>query len=93
MAYYSFVAIARQPVGIPNPLILLDTGVNTFTAETNDLDGLLAQLEAEGVNVTQVNKLDDFEEVTLQDLPLLPAEASLLPPLLELEQNENQADS
>lgn len=89
MSYYSFVAIAQRPVGIPDPMILLDSGVNTFTAQTDDLEGLLDILKNEGVTVTQVNKLDDHEEGTAQDL-LLPGEAPHLDRLLR---EEAEADS
>lgn len=97
MAYYSFVATAKEPIGFQDPLICLDTGVNIFTAHTDDIDELLKLLVSEGVQVTQVNRLDQFEEVTLADLPLLPRErAEMLlpndssPPLLQFE-DEDQA--
>lgn len=70
MAFYSLTAFAPQPVGILTPRIVLDTGRNVFTAATNDIEGLLRILAAEGVKVVQVNKLDDFAEVTAADLRL-----------------------
>lgn len=91
MAFYSFIAIAQQPVGIPDPMILLDTGVNTFTAHTDDLDGLLKQLADEGVKVTQVNRLDQHEEGQPSDLLLL--DESDPPPLLLLDADGQEADS
>lgn len=91
MAFYSFTAIAQQPVGIPDPMILLDKGLNVFTAHTDDLDGLLKQLEDEGVTVTQVNRLDQHEENQPGDL-LLPGESADQHPLL-LDVDGQEADS
>lgn len=73
MAYYSFKVSADHPVGIPKPLVMLDTGNNTFTAEVDDLELFLEKLHEEGVTVREINRLDEFEENTLSDL-LLPGE-------------------
>lgn len=71
MSYYSFVAFSRCPVSIPDPLILLGEGVNTFTAVTDDLEGLKALLEAEGVQIREVHQLDGLDPVPPETL-LLP---------------------
>lgn len=63
MGYYSFIAVARQPVAIPDPMVMLDTGRNVFTAQTDDLEAFLKQLVEEGVVVQQVHRLDTFEAV------------------------------
>lgn len=82
MGYYSFVALAKHPVTIPDPLIMLGRGVNTFTAMTRDLKGLLAVLRNEGVDVRQVNRLDGLDPVPPETL-LLPGESpEALMPLL-----------
>ncbi len=73
MSYYSFVAYSRYPVSIPDPLILLGEGVNTFTAVTDDLEGLKSILEAEGVEIREVHRLDGLESVSPESL-LLPEE-------------------
>lgn len=77
VAYYSFVGIAREPVCIDDPLILLDTGFNVFTAHTNDLDGLVKRLTEEGVTVKQTFCLSDHEPSRPEDL-LLPGQSSPL---------------
>lgn len=83
MGYYSFIAIAPHPVGVKDPLIMLDKGVNTFTAVTDDVDGLVAHLESEGINVTQINQLDGLEPVPPEASLLLPGESpAALPPVL-----------
>lgn len=74
MGYYSFVAIAPHPMGVENPLILMDRGVNTFTAVTDDVDALVALLTSKGAKVTQVNQLDDLEPVPPEASLLLPGE-------------------
>lgn len=58
MAYYSIVVFAHHPVGIPDPLILLDKGLNPFTVMTDDIEGLLKMLGDEGVDIREVNCLD-----------------------------------
>ena len=68
MAYYSFVVIAPQPLGIPSPTVLLDKGVNTFAAVVDNLEEFLKNLEDEGVVVKQVNRLDDHEPGGLDGL-------------------------
>lgn len=69
--YYSFVALAQHPVTMPDPLVMLGQGINTFTALVDNLDEFLGTLKDEGVEVKQVNALDGLDEV--------PAEALLLP--------------
>lgn len=82
MGYYSFTALAKNPVAIEDPLILLDSGVNVFTAVVDDLEGLLARLKSEGVTVQQVNKLDGLEPVPPDSLLLPGEDPSALIPLL-----------
>lgn len=72
MGFYSFAAFSRHTVTIADPLILIGEGANTFTALTDDVDGLVKLLESEGVEIQEVNKLDDHE-------PVPPAEGLLLP--------------
>lgn len=83
MGYYSFVAFAKHPVSIPDPLILLGEGLNTFTAVTDDLEGLKSLLEDEGVTIREVNQLDELDPVPPESI-LLPGEApsEALAPLL-----------
>ena len=76
MGYYSFVAIARQPVTIADPLILLGEGINAFTAHTEDVDELVKLLENEGVEVREFHRLDELEAVPVAEGLLLPGEAS-----------------
>ena len=78
MGYYSIVAVARQPVAIPDPLVLLDTGLNVFTAQTDDLEGMLDALKNEGVTVKKVNRLDGLPSVEPKATLLLPGESEEL---------------
>lgn len=79
MAYYSFVVIARQPVGIPKPMVMLDAGVNVFTVVVDDLDTFLSRLKDEGVTVQQMNRLDVSEPGSPQDLLVEGANNLMLP--------------
>jgi hypothetical protein len=82
MAYYSFVAFAQHPVAIPDPLIMLGRGINTFTAMTEDLDGLLALLRDEDVDIKQVNQLDGLRPVPPETLLLRGESPEAFIPLL-----------
>lgn len=72
MAYYSFIVFSHKEVGIEDPYILLDVGMNVFSAATFDLEGLLSQLKAEGVVVKKVMCLSDHEPVTMDQTFKLP---------------------
>jgi len=73
MGYYSFVALARHPVALPDPLVMLGEGVNVFTALVDDLPDFLSTLAGEDVEVKQVNALDGLDPVPVESL-LLPGE-------------------
>jgi hypothetical protein len=73
MGYYSFVALARYPVAMVDPLVMLGEGVNVFTALVEDLDEFLGDLKGEGVEVKQVNVLDGLDPIPATSL-LLPGE-------------------
>ena len=77
MGYYSIVAIASHPVGIARPGVLLDTGVNVFTAQTDDLQGFLKTLKDEGVTVQRVHQLDGLGPVPKESM-LLPHECEIV---------------
>lgn len=71
MGFYSIVAVAKQPVAIPDPLILLDKGRNVFTVRTDDLEELRAKLRTEGVEIVQAHRLDEHQPLYPQEtLPL-----------------------
>lgn len=61
--FYSFVVNAKTPVGIERPMVLLDEGVQVFTAVVEDLDAFKQRLKDEGVEVRQVNRLDEHEAI------------------------------
>lgn len=83
MGFYSFTAFAKQPVSIADPIILLGEGFNTFTAVTDDLEGLKGRLEDLGVDIRAVHRLDGLDPVPPDSL-FLPGEdpAKALVPLL-----------
>lgn len=82
MGYYSFTAIATHTVSLKNPYILLGPGLNVFTAVTDDLEGLKALLESEGVDIKSVNRLDGLEPVPPESLLLPGEDPRVLVPLL-----------
>jgi len=55
---YSFVVCSKTPVGIEKPMVLLDEGVQVFTAFVDDLEEFKKRLESEGVEIRNVNCLD-----------------------------------
>jgi hypothetical protein len=81
MGFYSFVALARHPVALPDPLVMLGEGINVFTAVVEDLPDFLSTLAGEDVEVKQVNALDGLDPVPAEAL-LLPSEEP--PPALRL---------
>jgi hypothetical protein len=70
MGFYSFVVIAPHPAGIIDPMVMLDTGVNAFSVVVDDLDAFVDQLKAEGVEIKNVNRLDEHAEVSEQHMLL-----------------------
>jgi hypothetical protein len=52
---YSVIALASVEVELPEQRIYLERGRNVFTTFTQDLPGLLEQLERRGVSVLQVS--------------------------------------
>ena len=62
MAFCSFQVLAPDVMPIPGYLIVLDRGHNVFNAEVPDLEAFQAMLADLGCTVTQVNRLDEFEE-------------------------------
>lgn len=72
MGYYSIVAVARTPVAIPEPMLMLDTGRNVFPVQIEDLEAFLKLLSDEGVQVQEVHRLDQFEPVNPQESLGLP---------------------
>jgi len=79
MAYYSFIVKSPGPLGMTNPLVALDEGINTFTAllegpeDVPVLEDFLKRLRNEGVEILQTNRLDQHEPGSPEDL-LLPHE-------------------
>lgn len=75
MAYYSFVVIAPQPLVVEHPVVLLDTGLNVFSAVVDDIDSFVEWLRDNGVDVKQFSRLDGdaLGDPTPQDM-LLPGE-------------------
>lgn len=80
MGYYSIRAFSRVSVQYQEPsIIFIEPGMNVFTVLTDDVEGLVTKLKADGIRVDQVNKLDgsDSHVTTEKDaeswveLPLL----------------------
>ena len=74
MAFYSFVVRSDRDIPLPEHLMIIGEGVDTFNAEVPDLTPFLEKLEGLGVEVLQVNKLDGLEpiEPSLTEAPSLP---------------------
>jgi hypothetical protein len=80
--YYSFVVRASQPVGITDPFVLLDKGRTVFNAAVKNLNSFLEELKDEGVEVLQVNRLDQSEPLSAVEETLLGGGQSSSPPRL-----------
>lgn len=79
MGYYSIVATAPQPIGILKPMVMLDTGLNVFTVQVDDLDKFLQSLLDEGVVLEKVISLEGVTEPNRPSDLLLPGEHHQLP--------------
>lgn len=67
MKQYSVTAIATKGVAIPDPLIMLDEGLNVFTVLTDNVDEMLKLLKDEGVTVKEINVMEQAPS-TLHDM-------------------------
>lgn len=74
MGFYSVVAVAKQPVAFPDPLILLDRGRNVFTVLVEDFEELREKLKTEGVEILQANRLDEHQALDPSETLVLPDE-------------------
>lgn len=77
--FFSFTVIAKKPVGIPSPMVFLDTGLNVFAAQIDDLELFKILLGEEGVEIKGINCLDEFETPKPGDI-FLPDELVKLGP-------------
>lgn len=74
--FYSFVVRSNREVPLPEHLLVIGEGLDTFNATVKDLNGFLQKLREEGVEVIKVFQLDGLEAVP----PELPGGEE--PPLL-----------
>jgi hypothetical protein len=75
MAYYSLVVKSPRPQGITDLRRGLDEGINAFsTLWTGSQEELVQTLKTAGVEIVQLNRLDQLEECSAQDM-LLPGES------------------
>lgn len=66
MAYYSFELHADHPVAIPDPFLLLETGLNVVSAVVSDMAALRKTFLEEGVTIKKVFVLDDLDSENVQ---------------------------
>jgi hypothetical protein len=71
--YYSFRVKSPDVMAVPGQATLLDRGINVFSAEVQDLDAFVQDLNAAGVEVLETHPLGELEPTTFGDL-LLPGE-------------------
>lgn len=69
-------------------MVLLDTGLNVFSAEVKDLDGFLKHLRTEGVEVRQFNRLDAHMPSQASDLLVEEREPEQLPEVTYVHDDE-----
>ena len=74
--FYSFVVRSTREVPLPEHLLVIGEGTDTFNATVDNLEAFQERLRLEGVEVLQVHQLDDLEPVP----PTLPDGA--IPPRL-----------
>lgn len=62
MPYYSITCFAQDTVSVPEAGQMLGPGLNVFTVVVDDIEALQERLEADGVTVNTVARLDDPTE-------------------------------
>lgn len=72
--FYSFVVRSTREVPIPEHLLVIGEGIDTFNAIVENLEVFRERLRLEGVQILQVHQLDEVDP-----LPVLPGD---LPPQL-----------
>jgi hypothetical protein len=63
MGYYSFRVFSKNEVDLPEHLVTIGEGQDTFQARVDDLDSFTAYLSLEGVSVLSVHQLDALEAI------------------------------
>jgi hypothetical protein len=64
MAFYSFIVLSPDVIALKEHRVLLDSGRNVFNSVVEDLDAFKKSLTYHGVKILQVNRLDEFEQLT-----------------------------
>ena len=64
MSFYSFIVTSPDVIAFKEHRVVLDSGRNVFNAVVKDLDAFKKDLTDQGVRILQVNRLDEFEQVT-----------------------------
>lgn len=70
MGFYSFIVMAPDEIPIPEHVIYLDAGRNVFNVMLEDIDAFKQRLTDAGVEILQVNRLDEYEQVEPLDIEL-----------------------
>jgi len=60
---YSFKVFSPGEIDLPQHLMTIGKGLDTFTVTTDDVEGLKTHLSLEGVKVLECNQLDDLAPV------------------------------
>ncbi len=76
--FFSFTVFSPTEFDLDNYLTVA-RGSNTFNVHVRDLDAFLSVLQAEGVRVDKVCKLDETPAATPTPLYALPFDAPALP--------------
>lgn len=79
MKLYSIISYARREVSVVSPDLCLEQGRNVFTVVTEDIEQLLARLEALDVTMVSVNCVEQ-SPTTLEDLFLAGESLAVLNP-------------
>ncbi len=80
MGFYSLIVMAPREVPLPEYLVYLDRGRNVFNTTVADLEAFKKTLGDHGVQILQVNRLDEYEVVEPERDPTDDAEPPTLLP-------------
>lgn len=73
MRQFAIKVQATKPVAIPDPLVMLDRGLNVFNVVTDDLESLLEVLQNEGVTILKTMMMEQdpsgLEDISIDENP------------------------
>lgn len=82
MSYYSFKVRSQYEVLLPEWTVAIGEGIDVFCLTINDLPKFQAALKEHGIELLEVNQLDNLSPIPAQNLDLQLPDPTEVPLLL-----------